>query len=126
MALSFKSSLQFTVERLEIVVNSKQRFSIDGLFSELNLFDNLFTPCISGNILITDTLSLAEQLKLNGDEKIYIKISKDGSENFSYEKEFVIYSLTNKTNINMTSTAYVLNFVSKEFISSLQKKTNQN
>ena len=126
MSLSFKSSLQFTVERLEIVVNSKQRFSIDGLFSELNLFDNLFTPCISGNILITDTLSLAEQLKLNGDEKIYIKISKDGSENFSYEKEFVIYSLTNKTNINMTSTAYVLNFVSKEFISSLQKKINQN
>jgi hypothetical protein len=126
MTVSFKSSLQFKVERLELVINSKQRFSIDGLFSELNLYDNLFTPCVSGNILITDTLALVDQLKLNGDEKIYIKISKDGSENFSYEREFAIYSLTNKTNINMTSTAYVLNFVSKEFITSLQKKVNQN
>jgi len=127
MAISFKSTTQFKIERLELVINSSQRFSIDGLFSELNLYDNLFTPCISGNILITDALALVDQLKLNGDEKIYIRISKDEEqEDFRYEKEFVIYSLTNKTNLNMTSTVYILNFVSKEFLLSLQKKVNQN
>jgi len=127
MAISFKSTTQFKIERLELIISSNQRISIDALFSELNLYDNLFTPCVSGNILITDTLALVDQLKLNGDEKIYIRISKDeDQEDFRYEKEFVIYSLTNKTNLNMTSTAYVLNFVSKEFLLSLQKKVNQN
>jgi len=127
MTISFKSTTQFKIERLELVLNSSQRISIDALFSELNLYDNLFTPCVSGNILIIDTLALVDQLKLNGDEKIYIRISKDeDQEGFRYEKEFVIYSLTNKTNLNITSTAYVLNFVSKEFLKSLQKKINQN
>ncbi len=126
MSISIKSSLQFKINRLELILNSKQRVSIDAIFSELNLYDNLFTPCISGNILITDTLALVEQLKLNGDERIYVKISKDGTDTFNYEKEFVIYTLTNKTNLNMTSTAYILHFVSKEFLISLQKKVNQN
>jgi hypothetical protein len=91
------------------------------------LFDNLFTPCISGNILISDAINISEKLKFDGNEKIRVKIDKGDAalDALRYEKEFVVYKLTNKKNINQTSQSYTLHFVSEELIYSKQQKVNQ-
>jgi len=121
-------STQFSVKELSLVLSNTQSFDISKIFDELNLFDNLFTPCVSGNILISDAINLSEKLKFDGNEKIKIKIDKgDNAINvLRYEKEFVVYKLTNKKNINQTSQSYVLHFVSEEFVLSEQKKVFQN
>jgi hypothetical protein len=83
-------------------------------------------PCVSANILLTDANNLSDKLKLKGQEKIKITISKANDKMLRFEKEFVIYSLTNKKNINLTSSSYVLNLVSEEFVFSEQQKLSQN
>jgi len=126
MSLTIAQSTQFVIEELNLVLPNGQSFDLRGIYSEINLFDNLFTPCLSGNILVADANNLAQKLLLKGQEKIRVTISKSGTETLRYTKEFVIYSLTNKKNINQTSTTYILNFVSEEFVYSEQQKLSQN
>lgn len=126
MSLTVAQSTQFVIEELSLILPNNQSFDLRGLYTEISLFDNLFTPCVSGNILIADANNLAQKLLLKGQEKIKVTISKSGTEALRYTKEFVIYSLTNKKNINQTSTSYILNFVSEEFVYSEQQKLSQN
>ena len=120
-------STQFSVKELSLLLSNGQSFDITKIFDELNLFDNLFTPCVSGNILISEAINISEKLKFDGNEKIKIKIDKGDTKinSLRYEKEFVVYKLTNKKNINQTSQSYVLHFVSEEFVLSEQKKVFQ-
>lgn len=121
-------STQFSIKELSLILSNNQSFDISSIFDELSLFDNLFTPCVSGNIQITDANNISEKLRFDGNEKVKVKIDKgaDGLDALRYEKEFVIYKLTNKKNLNQTSQTYTLHFVSEEFILSEQKKVSQN
>lgn len=102
-------------------------FDLQYVFVELNLYDNIFTPCASGNIIISESVGLSEKLKFKGKEKIRVKLDKttDEFEPLSYEKEFVVYKISNRTNDNFTSQTYVLHFVSEEQIKSERKKISQ-
>jgi len=126
MSLTIAQSTQFVFEELTLILPNNQSFDLKGIYTEINLHDNLFTPCVSGNILIADANNLAQKLLLKGQEKLKVTISKSGTQFLKFTKEFVIYSLTNKKNINQTSTSYILNFVSEEFVYSEQQKLSQN
>ena len=122
MSLTIAQSTQFVIEELTLILPNNQTFDLKGIYTEINLHDNLFTPCVSGNILVADANNLAQKLLLKGQEKLKVTISKSGTQDLRFTKEFVIYSLTNKKNINQTSTSYILNFVSEEFVSDLEKE----
>ena len=76
MSISIKQSTQFKINRLAI--NSKfGSFGVDSIFEELNIFDSVLTPCMSGNILLKDSVGLSRKLLFDGSEFIDIDISKD-------------------------------------------------
>jgi hypothetical protein len=100
---------------------------------EINLFDNLFVPCMTASIVVRDGLNIAELIKLGnvrefGSSRIQIDIDKeeDNEVIFEYKKEFAIYKITDGANTNSTSKVYVLHLVNEDFILSLQKKIYQN
>jgi hypothetical protein len=126
MSVTITQSTQFVIEELTLILPGGQTFDLRGIYTEINLFDNLFSPCVSGNILLTDVNNLAQKLLFAGQEKIKVSISKSGTSLLRYTKEFAVYRLTNKQNINQTSVSYVLHFVSEEFIYSEQQKLSQN
>lgn len=119
---------QFSIKELQLTIpGSSTKFDLSSVFQELNLFDSIFMPCVSGNIQITDAFNLVEKFKFDGNEKIKIQIDKGSniSNVFNYQKEFVIYKMTNVKNLNMSSKTYTLHFCSEEFILSEQKKVSQ-
>lgn len=119
---------QFSFKELHLIIPGvSTRFDLTSVFQELNLFDNIFVPCVSGNIQITDAYNLIEKFKFDGNEKIKVQIDKGSgiSNAFHYEKEFVIYKMTNVKNVNLTAKSYTLHFCSEEFILSEQKKISQ-
>jgi hypothetical protein len=125
--IQIRQSTQFIVQELVLELSNGERIDIRSAADEINLFDNLFTPCVSGNILISDAVGLSEKIKLQGSEKVKITIDKaENTNDLSYEKEFVVYKLTNRKNLNLSSQSYVIHFVSEEFILSEQKKISQN
>jgi len=126
--MTIAQSTQFAIKNLSIVsFDETIRYDVRGLYEEINIFDNLMFPVMSGNILITDALGLSNKLKFDGSEYIDIEIVKDinFSNVMSIKKKFLIYKQSDRKQINQTSEMYILHFVSEEFILSQQKKIQQ-
>jgi hypothetical protein len=65
MAFSIAQTTEFALNELTIVTKGG-KLDIKGLFQELNIFDSVLQPCISGNILITDAIGLSSKLFFDG------------------------------------------------------------
>ncbi len=119
----------FSFKELTLVLQNGEILDIANIFDEINLYDNIYSPCLSGSILLTDANNIAEKLKFDGVElpKIRFLIDKTGEplESLRYQKEFVVYNMSKKQVVNFTSQRYHLYFCSEEFHFSLQKKINQ-
>ena len=56
--LSVKDSTQFHIHELTLVTKAGP-IDIKNLLEELNIYDSMFLPVISGNILIRDSVGLS-------------------------------------------------------------------
>lgn len=122
MDLDYFKSTGFRIKELKISIKDGTQLDITQLYEELNIFDSIFQPCLSGNILIKDSSGLIHNLLLDGNEFLLLNIGKSDSDEMSIKKYFRIYKITDRTNINYTSESYILHFVSEEYIvSTLQK-----
>lgn len=125
MSFKITESTQFQVKNITIVAKGGS-VEVTSLYEELNIFDSLFLPVMSGNILITDALNLSDKLSFDGSEVISMYFEKsDGSDIGSFKKSFRIYKQTDRRNLNQNSERYILHFVSDEFFFSEQQRINQ-
>lgn len=116
---------KFSLNELAIVTKSG-KLDISKLFQELNIFDSLLSPVMSGAVIIIDSIGLSGKLLFDGSEVLLVNIGKDtDSESFRLKKAFRIYRQTNRATIEQNSETYTLEFVSDEFIFSEQQKVNQ-
>lgn len=126
--MTIAQSTQFVIKNLSIVsFDGSVKHDVRGMYEEINIFDNLMSPVMSGNILITDARGLSNKLKFDGSEYVEIEIVKDAEkpDSLSIKKKFLIYKQSDRKQINQTSEMYILHFVSEEFILSQQKKIQQ-
>lgn len=122
--MDISNSNQFKVNEL-VIVTKAGKIDITALYEELNIFDSVLMPVMSGNILVKDAVGLSSKLFFDGSESILIDISKFNNETASFKKAFRIYKQSDRTNVNQNSEVYVLHFVSDELIFSDQQKINQ-
>jgi hypothetical protein len=115
--IDIKKSTQFVIT--DLYLDTKiGKIDLKGLFEEINIFDSIFNPCMSGNILIKDSLTLSNSILFDGSEILYLKISKTDNNLFEIQKKFRIYKQTNRKIINQNSESYILHFISEEFFNS--------
>lgn len=123
--MSLTDSQQYHINELAIVTKVN-KVDISAVFKELNIFDSMFMPVMSGNLFITDSLGLSSKLMFDGSEVLLVDISKtEDSEVGRLKKAFRIYKQTDRTSNSERSENYVLNFVSDELIFSDQQRINQ-
>jgi hypothetical protein len=120
---NLKQATDFKINELAIV-SKFGKYDVREMFEEINIFDGLLTPCISGNIIIKDAVGLSSALLLDGSELLLIDIDK-GDGYFNFKRAFRVYKQTDRININQTSEKYLLHFVSDELILSNQQIINQ-
>jgi hypothetical protein len=114
---------QFVVKEL-FIQGKEGPVSIQYLFDELNLYDSLFLPVCSGNVIITDTLNLTDKLSFDGTDVISIHLVK-AKNALPYRKNFRIYKQSNRVNVNQNTERYVLHFVAEEYFTSSQLLVNR-
>lgn len=123
MSFEVRQSTQFQINEM-VVVTKAGKIDVRSIFEELNIFDSIMQPCMSGNIVIKDAIGLSNKLLLDGSEFLLVDISKD-KDNLAIKQSFHIYKLTNRKQNNQTSETYILHFVSDEYVYSEQQKINQ-
>jgi hypothetical protein len=118
----------FVIKELSLVYKDK-KIDISGLFQELNIHDSILLPCVHGNVVILDSRGLTDKLALDGSENLIVDIRKnkndDADSDFAFQKVFRVFKQSNRKGVNQRSEAYVLHFISEEFILSEQLRVNQ-
>lgn len=122
MSLELTTTLQYEIKNLTIITGYGN-YDLRKIFLEMNIFDHILQPCMSGNILINDGVSLSSKLDFDGSEFLYLEITK-GDDSLPMKKMFRIYKQTDRKKVNMTSENYILHFVSDEFLFSEQQTLN--
>jgi len=125
MSITIKKSTEFHVNEL-IIVTKIGRVDISKLFVELNIFDSMFLPVMSGNMLIQDSIGISGKLLFDGTESLLIDIGKDKDSDIArFKKAFRIYKQSDRVNQNQNSETFVLHFVADELMFSDQQRVNQ-
>ena len=125
MSLEVKKSTQFKINEL-VIVTKAGNIDIASIYEELNIFDSLMMPVMSGTILIKDSIGLSGKLLFDGSETVLIDIAKDkNSDVASFHKAFRIFKQSDRQNDGLNSEIYTLHFVSDELMYSDQKRINQ-
>jgi hypothetical protein len=123
--VSILQSMQYTVKKDGLSLVTKLGiFDLTGMFEELNIFDCIFNPCMTGTILIRDAKGLSNKLSFDGSEILLIDMGKTENQ-ATIKKSFRIYKQSSRTTVNISTELYVLHFVSDEFILSQQTKISK-
>jgi len=125
MSFEIGKSTEFKINEL-VIVTKAGNIDISTIYEEINIFDSLFMPVMSGSILIRDSIGLSGKMFFDGSEALLIDINKDpNSDIANFKKAFRIYKQSNRSNENQNSEMYTLSFVSDELIYSDQQRINQ-
>ena len=111
---SVQSAHDVEINRLMLVSSTNQLIDLIDFLVEINIYEDLFSNTLSGQIMISDSRGLIDKLPLVGDEYLFLKI-KTPSFTSTIEKTFRIYKISDRVIVRDTNTqTYVLHFASIE------------
>lgn len=104
------------IELLAIATTDGQFLSIKDYLSELNIYEDIFSNFVHGNIQLVDSTNLIKELPIVGDEYLIVKI-KTPTLNSYITKTFRIFSVSDRSIVtDLNTQVYTLHFVSKEAV----------
>jgi hypothetical protein len=93
---------------------------------ELNLFEDIYSPTISGEIVLQDSLGLISNYRLNGTEFIQVQLQKTTNDKYFISRNYRVYKISKRvTSDSNNYEVYVINFCSEEFLLSEQYRLSK-
>jgi hypothetical protein len=123
-----KNSLRFAgdvnIERAVIVTSQGGYQDIQGQVLQIQVFEDIFSPFITGIISLKDTLDLSNVLPLIGEELLELRITTPQI-NAKIEGKFHVYKMADKITVGDRAAAYELYFISYEALVDTNKKNSK-
>ena len=119
------------IEILEVIITplAGDQADIRLHIGELNLFEDMYSPGLYGNLLVVDAINLNNVLNLTGDEWITLKLKTPSMPDdvSLIHKTFKLYSITDRQMLSDTGKqSYILHFCSPELIMDSMRPLYQN
>lgn len=88
-------------------------FGHDGISPvvEMNIYESITQPFLTGNIIIKDDISLYDKADLSGIEKIVVEFETPTQETESIEKTFVILNIATNVKVNDYTSMLTINLI---------------
>ena len=122
---------EFALERLEIVLASRNEpFNLRGNFMGLVLYEDIFEPVLSGDLLISDPISLATVGPITGQEELLIKLKtptiSDPDKIIEFvDQPLIITSISKRQAIANDIEGYVLSFTTRQILKDRRTKISK-
>jgi len=126
-AESIRFAGDVSIDKIEIVSRNGFIQNVTNQVIAIELFEDIFTPLTTGNVVLKDSLDLANLFPFTGEEFINILIrtpTMDQPEKI-INHQYYIYKMTDRELLGDRSVAYVLHFISTEGIADLNKKISK-
>lgn len=106
---------QFDFADVEILQAGGLAISIIDQVQQINIYEDLFSPFISGNMIIKDTISLPTLLLNAGADLLRLRLGTPTLPKDKYiDRYFHIYKLSDRVVINERACEFMFHFVSQE------------
>ena len=113
----------FELKSLDFTTSSGQVIDLRFIFTELNLFQDLFANAMNGMLVVTDSTNIFGHIGPNDENFLYILLDKPGL-NKPFEHTFHIYNST-VVQITPNNQTVKLNFCSEELLISKAMRTTK-
>lgn len=125
--LSFPGEIEIRKLRL---ISKGEYIDLNYFYRELNIYEDLFSPFISGTIVMQDSMSLITRLPIIGEEFLEIDMITPGISDSKEMKNmfsgtFYVYKITDRVYAANRMVSYVLHFISVEAIVDLNVKISK-
>lgn len=120
MAIEVRDTGEPTIDLLKLVTNDGKEFDLTPLLIDLRIYEDIFSPVLTGKVTILDTIGVLNRIPLTGNEKLTVRVYSYGYETPDplniLHRTFIITRITDITNKNDYSKSYSLHFISPEFV----------
>lgn len=128
-----RKEYDFVIKHIKIISFEGSEYEITHIRLSLNLYEDIFSFCSTGDITLIDANDLPHNLPIIGEEKIQIKFTRhipsDNEEDEEIEEdidvEYRVYKITERQNLKDKTQIYTLHFIEEEFIKNLKTKVSQ-
>ena len=114
----------FILDGVLIVGSSGARINVVDQVQELNIYESIDTPYISGNLLISDSSGIAESLPLLGQERLLFKLrtpSHTGTIDFN-NYHAVVYNIEKRFSSSDREHIILMNWTTLDHLKSVRTK----
>lgn len=113
-----------SIEKVTLITPNGVYQNVRNQVIQVRIFEDIFSPFITGAIVLKDSFDFENLLPLIGEEYLELKITTP-TVSGGIEGLFHIYKMNDKTNIGDRSIGYELNFISVESIIDTNKKISK-
>lgn len=107
-------STQFSLTNLSLISSTGKTIDIKYMCQDLNIYEDIFSSCVTGDIKMKDAQNLPVALDMHGNEYVYIDIETPTLQ--PIKKYFRVYKITDLNFQNPTTFEYTIHFCSDEFV----------
>lgn len=108
---------EFKLEAIELLSPSGVAIDIRAQVDQITLYEDLFSPFMSGNVIMLDTIDLTSMMTNSGTDLLRLSIyTPTMSKENRITKYFHIYKLSDRVVVNQRSQSYILHFISTDSI----------
>ena len=118
-----------------VILNAEGRgCNIKDLIVSIDIFEDIMSPFISGNVVVSDSIALAEMLPLQGEETLileldtpaFVQAGQDRSD-INYQRAMMVhlYKIEAKENAALKNVLYKLSFMSLDAVRDINTKISK-
>ena len=114
----------YVLEALFIRIKNGKTISLGNSFNSIEIYEDIFSPSITGKISVYDFVGGLEKYMFTGGETITLRVLKPGDSNeiLISRNDLIVYEVGKVKFDNENSMTYELNFTSKSAIESQKKR----
>ena len=114
----------YILDGVLIVGSSGARINVADQVQELNIYESINSPFISGNLLISDNSGIAEALPLLGQERLLFKLrtpSHEGTVDFN-NYHAIIYNIQKRFSSSEREHIIIMNWTTVDHLKNIRTK----
>ena len=124
-----KNSLRFagdvSIDRVVLTTSRGTYQEIQGQVLQIQIFEDIFSPFMTGILSLKDTLDLSNVLPLIGEEYLELRITTPQLKGAKIDGKFYVYKMADRVVVGDRAVGYELYFISAEAVVDTNKKNSK-
>jgi hypothetical protein len=114
-----------SIDKVRIITPTGFYQDIGGQIINIQFYEDLFSPFITGSLIVKESLDLVNLFPFIGEEFLELEITTPTIDDKKISGKYYIYKLTNRELLGDRAVVYQLHFISVEAVADLNKKISR-